>query len=169
MSYSDLNVKSNVASFISTPSLPPSLSSRYYALSAAAALLKYVEFIQNIVFAPASLRVKFHGSEKTTLIGKLFLTHTLSQSSVVCMPVVSSVSLSVLSFLSPFPFSPSIIISSCLLFLLLSTFPSLPLFLLYEDVTTAKNLELLSNSRNPASPLSLASLINFTKTKGGGN
>ena len=43
---------------------------RYYALAAAAGLLKYVEFIQNIVFAPSSLKVSYHGSEKTTLIGK---------------------------------------------------------------------------------------------------
>ena len=47
-----------------------SLSLRYYALAAAAGLLKYIEFIQNIVFAPSSLKIVYHGSEKTTLIGK---------------------------------------------------------------------------------------------------
>ena len=36
------------------------------------------------------------------------------------------------------------------------------------DVTTAKNLELLSCSRDPASHYSLAHVINFTKTRGGG-
>ncbi|PIK47411.1 putative mutS protein-like 4 [Apostichopus japonicus] len=41
---------------------------RYYCLAAAAALLKYVEFIQNIVYAPNSLKVVFKGSEKTTMI-----------------------------------------------------------------------------------------------------
>jgi len=33
------------------------------------ALLKYVEFIQNIVYAPSSLKIVFRGSEKTTMIG----------------------------------------------------------------------------------------------------
>ena len=33
------------------------------------ALLKYVEFIQNIVFAPSSLKVVYTGGEQTTLIG----------------------------------------------------------------------------------------------------
>ena len=32
------------------------------------ALLKYVEFIQNIVYAPSSLKVMFKGSEQTTMI-----------------------------------------------------------------------------------------------------
>ena len=36
------------------------------------------------------------------------------------------------------------------------------------DMTTAKNLELLSCSRDPATPYSLANVINFTKTRGGG-
>jgi len=41
---------------------------RYYCLAAAAALLKYVEFIQNSVYAPKSLKVRFQGSEKTAMI-----------------------------------------------------------------------------------------------------
>ena len=44
---------------------------RYYCLAATAALLKYVEFIQNIVYAPNSLKVVFRGSEQTTMIGKI--------------------------------------------------------------------------------------------------
>ncbi|NXF94883.1 MSH4 protein, partial [Eubucco bourcierii] len=40
----------------------------YYCLAAAAALLKYVEFIQNSVYAPKSLKVRFQGSEKTAMI-----------------------------------------------------------------------------------------------------
>jgi hypothetical protein len=41
-------------------------------LAAAAALIKYTEFIQNIVYAPNSLKVTFTGSENTTMIGKIF-------------------------------------------------------------------------------------------------
>lgn len=39
-------------------------------MAAAAALLKYVEFIQNVTFASNSLMVVFKGSEKTTMIGE---------------------------------------------------------------------------------------------------
>lgn len=41
---------------------------RYYCLAAAAALLKYFEFIQNSVYAPKSLKVTFSGSEQTAMI-----------------------------------------------------------------------------------------------------
>lgn len=41
---------------------------RYYCLAAAAALLKYLEFIQNSVYAAKSLRVSFKGSEQTAMI-----------------------------------------------------------------------------------------------------
>lgn len=34
------------------------------------ALLKYVEFIQNIVYAPGSVKVVFKGSEKTAIVGR---------------------------------------------------------------------------------------------------
>ena len=34
------------------------------------ALLKYVEFIQNTVYAPNSLKIVFKGSEQTAMIGK---------------------------------------------------------------------------------------------------
>lgn len=41
---------------------------RYYCLAAAAALLKYLEFIQNSVYAAKSLKVSFKGSEQTAMI-----------------------------------------------------------------------------------------------------
>ncbi|EGI61704.1 MutS protein-like protein 4 [Acromyrmex echinatior] len=41
---------------------------RYYALAAAAALLKYVEYIQHMVYAPKSMRIEFQGSPNTTMI-----------------------------------------------------------------------------------------------------
>ncbi|XP_032231017.2 mutS protein homolog 4 [Nematostella vectensis] len=44
------------------------VASKYYCLATAAALLKYVEFIQNIVYAPLSLKVVFKGSEQTSMI-----------------------------------------------------------------------------------------------------
>jgi len=44
---------------------------RYYALAAAAALLKYVEYVQHMVYAPKSMRIEFQGSPNTTMIGYL--------------------------------------------------------------------------------------------------
>ncbi|OXB54524.1 hypothetical protein ASZ78_005921 [Callipepla squamata] len=44
------------------------IQSKYYCLAAAAALIKYVEFIQNSIYAPKSLKVHFQGSEKTAMI-----------------------------------------------------------------------------------------------------
>ncbi|XP_031824721.1 mutS protein homolog 4 [Sarcophilus harrisii] len=44
------------------------VQSKYYSLAAVAALLKYMEFIQNSVYAPKSLKVCFQGSEKTVMI-----------------------------------------------------------------------------------------------------
>uniref|UniRef100_T1IXC0 DNA mismatch repair proteins mutS family domain-containing protein n=1 Tax=Strigamia maritima TaxID=126957 RepID=T1IXC0_STRMM len=44
------------------------IASKYYCLATAAALLKYIEFIQNIIYAPHSLKVVFAGSENTCLI-----------------------------------------------------------------------------------------------------
>ncbi|CAG0890009.1 unnamed protein product [Darwinula stevensoni] len=41
---------------------------RYYCLAAAGALLKYVEMIQNILFAPKSLKIVFQALDKTTYI-----------------------------------------------------------------------------------------------------
>lgn len=46
------------------------LPRRYYALAAAAALLKYVEYVQHVVYAPKSMRIEFQGSPNTTMIGK---------------------------------------------------------------------------------------------------
>ncbi|XP_050661219.1 mutS protein homolog 4 [Macaca thibetana thibetana] len=44
------------------------VQSKYYCLAAVAALLKYVEFIQNSVYAPKSLKIYFQGSEQTAMI-----------------------------------------------------------------------------------------------------
>ena len=44
------------------------LSHKYYGLAAAFALLKYVEYIQNIIYAPKTLKVEFQASEESTLI-----------------------------------------------------------------------------------------------------
>ncbi|XP_078734936.1 mutS protein homolog 4 [Lampetra fluviatilis] len=41
---------------------------KYYCLAALAALLQYVEFIQGVLLAPASVRVSFRGSEHTAMI-----------------------------------------------------------------------------------------------------
>lgn len=76
---------------------------KYYCLAACAALLKYVEFSQNVVYAPHSLKVSFHGSEQAAMI----------------------------------------------------------------DVTTAKNLELVLNHRNPSSQHTLYSTLSHTHTAGG--
>ncbi|XP_069089318.1 mutS protein homolog 4 [Pleurodeles waltl] len=44
------------------------VQSKYYCLAALAALLKYVEFIQNAVYAPKSIKICFQGSEQTAMI-----------------------------------------------------------------------------------------------------
>ncbi|CAN9502162.1 unnamed protein product [Ophioblennius macclurei] len=44
------------------------VQAKYYCLAAAAALLKYVEFLQNSIYAPKSLKVIFKGSEQTAMI-----------------------------------------------------------------------------------------------------
>ncbi|XP_043855264.1 mutS protein homolog 4 [Dromiciops gliroides] len=44
------------------------VQSKYYCLAAVAALLKYMEFTQNSMYAPKSLKVCFQGSEKTAMI-----------------------------------------------------------------------------------------------------
>ncbi|XP_068085433.1 mutS protein homolog 4-like [Anabrus simplex] len=41
---------------------------KFYALSSATALLKYVEHIQNMMFAPKSLKVEYQGSQNSTVI-----------------------------------------------------------------------------------------------------
>ncbi|XP_066046760.1 mutS protein homolog 4 isoform X3 [Chamaea fasciata] len=79
------------------------VQSKYYCLAAAAALLKYVEFIQNAVFAPKSLKVRFQGSEKTAMI----------------------------------------------------------------DSSSAQNLELVINNRDPRNGHTLLGVLNYTKTPGG--
>ena len=59
------------------------VSTKFYCLAAAAALLKYVEFIQNIVYAPNSLRVCFKGSEQTTTIGGYLCTRACATGNMV--------------------------------------------------------------------------------------
>ncbi|KAJ1530742.1 hypothetical protein ONE63_005597 [Megalurothrips usitatus] len=44
------------------------LKDRFYALAAAAALLKYVEFVQNVIFAAHSLKVEYQGAHHGTII-----------------------------------------------------------------------------------------------------
>nr|XP_006819740.1 PREDICTED: mutS protein homolog 4-like [Saccoglossus kowalevskii] len=44
------------------------VNAKYYCLATTAALLKYIEYIQNIVYAPNSLKIVFKGSEQTTMI-----------------------------------------------------------------------------------------------------
>ncbi|XP_059143835.1 mutS protein homolog 4-like, partial [Physella acuta] len=44
------------------------ISNKYYCLATTGALLKYVEFIQNIIFAPKSLKAVYRGCEHTTMI-----------------------------------------------------------------------------------------------------
>lgn len=46
------------------------VNSKYYALSAAAALFKYIEFIQHIVYTPKSMRIDYETAENATMIGK---------------------------------------------------------------------------------------------------
>ncbi|XP_047183332.1 mutS protein homolog 4 isoform X3 [Scophthalmus maximus] len=51
------------------------VQAKYYCLAAAAALLKYLEFIQNSVYAAKSLKVSFKGSEQTTMIDSASATN----------------------------------------------------------------------------------------------
>ncbi|XP_022321107.2 mutS protein homolog 4-like isoform X2 [Crassostrea virginica] len=79
------------------------VTNKYYCLAAVAALVKYVEFTQNMILAPASINVTFSGCENTTMI----------------------------------------------------------------DATTAVNLELLQNIKDPKSEHTLYGVLNYTKTIGG--
>lgn len=51
------------------------VQAKYYCLAAAAALLKYLEFIQNSVYAARSLKVCFKGSEQTAMIDSASATN----------------------------------------------------------------------------------------------
>uniref|UniRef100_A0A667XC79 DNA mismatch repair protein n=1 Tax=Myripristis murdjan TaxID=586833 RepID=A0A667XC79_9TELE len=51
------------------------VQAKYYCLAAAAAVLKYLEFIQNSVYAPKSLKVSFKGSEQTAMIDSVSVTN----------------------------------------------------------------------------------------------
>ncbi|XP_073725656.1 mutS protein homolog 4-like isoform X1 [Misgurnus anguillicaudatus] len=44
------------------------VQTKYYCLAYASALLKYIEFVQNSVYAPKSVKVTFTGSEQTAMI-----------------------------------------------------------------------------------------------------
>ncbi|XP_035824498.1 mutS protein homolog 4 [Aplysia californica] len=44
------------------------ISTKYYCLATTGALLKYMEFIQNVMFAPNSLKAVFKGCENSTMI-----------------------------------------------------------------------------------------------------
>lgn len=44
---------------------------RYYCLSATSALFRYIEETQKTMYAKASIKVVFSGSEKTAMIGEL--------------------------------------------------------------------------------------------------
>ena len=44
------------------------IADKYYCLAAIGALLKYIEFIQNTIFAPHSIPIRFTGAEKSTNI-----------------------------------------------------------------------------------------------------
>lgn len=46
------------------------LRDKFYALSAAAALIKYVEYTQNVRLALRSVKVEYQGTEDTMIIGK---------------------------------------------------------------------------------------------------
>ncbi|KAK2891758.1 hypothetical protein Q8A73_017423 [Channa argus] len=51
------------------------VQAKYYCLATAAALLKYLEFIQNSVYAAKSLKVIFKGSEETVMIDSATATN----------------------------------------------------------------------------------------------
>ena len=44
------------------------LQDKFYALSAAAALIKFVEFTQHVIFAPGTLQLILEGSNRTTMM-----------------------------------------------------------------------------------------------------
>ena len=56
------------------------------------ALLKYIEFIQNVIYAPHSLKIIFEGPEKSTMIGlekmcTIYLKLTIACSCHTCIHV----------------------------------------------------------------------------------
>uniref|UniRef100_A0A3Q0RHU3 MutS homolog 4 n=1 Tax=Amphilophus citrinellus TaxID=61819 RepID=A0A3Q0RHU3_AMPCI len=51
------------------------VQAKYYCLAAAAALLKYLEFLQNSVYVAKSLKVSFKGSEQTAMIDSASATN----------------------------------------------------------------------------------------------
>lgn len=47
---------------------------RYYAVSAAAALLKHIEFNHNVIFHSNTLKIKYEGIENSMFIGELIVS-----------------------------------------------------------------------------------------------
>lgn len=46
---------------------------RFYAVSAAAALLKHIEFNHNVTFSSKTLKIEYEGIENSMFIGKLII------------------------------------------------------------------------------------------------
>lgn len=105
------------------------------------ALVKYTEFVYNMVLASKSLKIIFKGGEKTMLIG---LTIYLSYSQfIICICICTNWQ------------SIKLLVDSCLSFSV-------------KDSTASTNLELVHNARDPRSINSLCGVLNHTKTPGGG-
>eukprot|EP01137_Pigoraptor_chileana_P020560 Opistho-2@83069 len=51
------------------------LASKYFCCATAAALLKYIEYIQNTIFASNTLKITFRGSENTMMIDATTVSH----------------------------------------------------------------------------------------------
>ena len=103
-----------------------------------------------MVYASASLKIVFKGSENTTMIGKVntFLTYTRFY----------NLSYTHLSKNIYFIYSCLALIHHIIIF---------PLLLYKLDVSTVRNLELLQNQRDPRSNHTLCGILNYTKTAGG--
>ncbi|KOB67187.1 Uncharacterized protein OBRU01_20171, partial [Operophtera brumata] len=63
---------------------------KFYALTAAAAVLKYVEYIQCIVFARETLKIEYHSSENTMIIGN-FSYYARNNTAAVLATIFSDV------------------------------------------------------------------------------
>lgn len=46
------------------------VTTKYYSLAAAAALIKYLELVQSIIFTPRTVKIEFQVSENSVMIGK---------------------------------------------------------------------------------------------------
>lgn len=130
---------------------------RYYCLAAAAALLKYFEFIQNSVYAPRSLKVSFTGSEQTAMIDAV---------SAKNLELVMNNRGNRLEKITK-PFS---VHSSLFLFFILDLFISLPdLIFAYSSTKHTSNSisTVVFTCLNIRSEHTLLEVLNYTKTPGG--